>query len=61
LNLSPKSKVSGFTNNNNNNEFSIEKIEIDVNNYDQNLRRLMNEAKQLEDDYFPNSDILNDS
>jgi hypothetical protein len=34
---------------------------IDVNNYDQNLRRLMNEAKQLEDDNFPNSDILNDS
>jgi hypothetical protein len=41
-------------------QINLEKIENAVNSYDQNLRRLFNEAKQLEDDYFPNIDILND-
>ena len=41
-------------------QINLDKIENSVNSYDQHLRRLFNEAKQLEEDYFPNIDILND-
>ena len=39
---------------------NLEKTENIVNTYDQTFRKLFSEAKQLEDDHFPNTDILID-
>lgn len=39
---------------------NLDKIEISINNYDQQLRKLFSDAKKLQDERFPNIEILNE-